>query len=439
MSTQPTPVKKHPDGLLYAVADGEATILGCTTPDAVHLDVPSHIVEEDAQYPVTAIGESAFSYLSALQTIALPPTLRRIGHGAFEYSGLSEVQLPDGLISLAPYAFFSCVRLSRVTLPAGGLDSLPEQVFGGCTALYRRGVTNLTRIRPEKIQRCGLQDLNKPITPAMPAAMPPSAGNMPGPVELLQRGMLLEEEGKHADAAIFYMQAHDLRAQVASASDLQARADDLRAITTAEYRLGVLLKLRLAPELNGDGSPRPSALELLHLACDTGDLADAMYHLGDLYAGGYSTEPNPAAALQYLSRAASIGHERACLDLAHAYLDGTLDHADSDTALQYLRRCAAFDGPYSAIATRDIALLEEADAMYQQMLRGDNGAAYTLYLLLRERPYALSKATAMDCLLKAADLMHPQAVDEMLAICDRAGDPASAYKWKLMQESLRRS
>jgi len=77
--------------------------------------------------------------------------------------------------------------------------------------------------------------------------------------------------------------------------------------------------------------------------------------------------------------------------------------------------------------------------MYQQMLRGDNGAAYTLYLLLRERPYALSKATAMDCLLKAADLMHPQAVDEMLAICDRAGDPASAYKWKLMQESLRRS
>lgn len=453
MSTNANPVKRYSEaGLLYTVNGGEATIVGCTQLNQAHLDIPSAIPDGTAQYPVTAIGEAAFSYMSALQTISLPATLRRIEHGAFEHSGLTEVQLYDGLTSLAPYAFFNCVKLSRVVLPASGLNGLPDQVFGGCTALYRRGVTNLNRIHKEDMSDCGLQDLNGPkeivtIVSGSGAAVGSAVGTAAAsprppvddsaPQELLRHGLELENEGKHSEAAAFYMQAHDLRAEVAGNVDLQTRVEALGAIAEAEYHLGVLLKLKLAPEKNGDGTSRPTAAELLHSAADTGNIADAMYHLGDLYAGGYGMQSDAAAALKYLKRAVAIGHERACLDLAFVYLDGTLEHANTDTALLYLRKCVEFSGPYAAIAAEELALLEEAAEMYRQMQRGDNGAAYTLYLLLKERPYALSKATAMDCLLKAADLHHPQAVDEMHRICVDAGDLASAYKWKSLQESLR--
>ena len=447
MSTNATPIKRYPDaGLLYVVSGDEATIVGCTVLNQAHLDIPSVIPDGAAQYRVTAIGEAAFSYMSALQSISLPATLQRIEHGAFEHSGLTEVQLHDGLTSLAPYAFFSCVKLSRVVLPSAGLNGLPEQVFGGCTALYRRGVSNLNRIHKEDMADCGLQDLNGPQivtvvsgggTAVSGTAAPRASVDDTAPQELLRRGLDLENENKPEDAAVYYMQAHDLRAEVAGNVDLETRVEDLHAIAEAEYRLGVLLKLKLAPEKNGDGTPRPTAAALLHSAADTGNIADAMYHLGDMYAGGYGIHADAAAALKYLKRAVAVGHERACLDLAYVYLDGTLDQANSDTALMYLRKCAAFEGPYAAIAAEDIPLLEEAADMYQQMQRGDNGAAYTLYLLLKERPHALSKATAMDCLLKAADLLHPQAVDEMHRLCVDAGDLASAYKWKSLQESLR--
>lgn len=359
MSTPAPLVRKHSDsGLLYTITDGEAAIVGCTLLNRPHLEIPAILSDGEAQYPVTAIGEAAFSYLPALRTIALPGTLRSIGHGAFEHSGLTEALLPDGLTFLGAYAFFHCTQLSRVVLPASGLRSLPEQVFGGCTTLLRRNVTHLSRLSQDDMARCGLQDLgaSDAAAPLLPIAAPARASSIgeTAPQELLQHGLQLEAEGKDSDAAAFYLQAHDLRTWFAAQEELPSRVEALSVIAEAEYRLGVLLKWGLAPEKNGDGSPRPTPAELLHLASDTGHIADAMYHLGDLYAMG----GDASAALRYLKKAAAIGHERACLDLAYAYLDGTLDHACSQTARMYLRKCAALGGPYAAVAAEELAHLE---------------------------------------------------------------------------------
>lgn len=366
MSAHAPRVRKSADTELFYTVDGEeATIVGACKLNASHLEIPAVITDGAARYRVTAIGEAAFSYQSALQTVALPPTLCRIEHGAFECSGLTEVQLHDGLTCLAPYAFWGCAHLSRVILPSKGLSALPEQVFGACPALQRSGVTNLNRIHLRDMQDCGLQDLtrrDKPsVTVVVNGAAPDSAPiDENSPEALLLRGQQLEAEGRTADAAVFYMQAHDLRAEAAGNVDMHTRVAETNAIAEAEYRLGVLLKLSLAPERNADGSPRPTAADLLHLAADTANLADAMYHLGDLYAGGYGMSPDPAAALRYLKRAAALGHERACLDLGFVYTDGTLDQPDFATARMYLSKCAAFDGSYSAIAEEELARLERA-------------------------------------------------------------------------------
>lgn len=364
MSNHANAVRKHPDtGLLYAVAGDEAVILGCTALNQTHLDIPAVISDDDGQHQVTAIGEAAFSYMSVLQTISLPATLTRIGLGAFEHSGLTEIQLQDGLTSIAPYAFFNCVRLTRVVLPARGLSGLPEQVFGGCTALFRKGVTNLNHIHMDDMRQCGLQDLNRReeriVTVIAGSGSPAAAPHVDenAPLELLEHGLRLEAEGRSKDAAVFYMQAHDLRDEAAGNVDLHSRVEEINAIAEAECRLGVLLKLGLAPEKNADDTPRPTAAELLHFAADTGSIAEAMYHLGDMYAGGYGMKADPACALRYLKKAVALGHERACLDLGFVYLDGTLDQADPDAARLYLSKCAEFDGPYAAIAREELARL----------------------------------------------------------------------------------
>jgi len=367
MSEQPRTIHRHPaSGLLYVINGDEASIVGCMLHNQAHLDIPATITEGETPYRVTDIGEAAFSYMSALRTITLPPSLLSISHGAFEHSGLTEITLHDGLTSLAPYAFFGCVKLNKVVLPRS-LTSLPAGCFGSCDVLTSGNVEGLERIPAANRSECGLT-VNH-ILPEVPeyTRRHGFAPIQPPPAEsaartLLQQGQMLEADGQYPGAAMYYIQAHHLRKCAAAEADLPTRLESLNAIAEAEYRLGVLLKLGLAPIRNEDGSLRPTAAELLQAAADVGHIADAMYHLGDLYAGGYALKPDPAMALMYLKKAAAIGHERACLDLAYIYLDGTLDKVSADVALMYLHKCAAFDGPYAAIAREELTQVAGSDA-----------------------------------------------------------------------------
>ncbi|MBQ7849400.1 MAG: leucine-rich repeat protein [Clostridia bacterium] len=350
MSNPTSMIRRDADaGLLFTTHGSEATIVGCTAMSTTHLDIPPIVKDGSSQFQVTGIGEAAFSYMTELKTIAIPSTLTRIGHGAFEASGLTEIRLHSGVADLSPYAFFNCVHLSHVGLPNSGMIHLPREIFGGCTALQRGDVENLHFVPEEDVEESGL--------PAMPHTAPgswlssgPAADFDGSPAGLLRQGRQLESEQRPVEAAEYYVQAHRLRPAVSRNPNLEAKLAELQAITEAEYRLGVLLKLGLAPEKDMDGSTRPTAVELLRSVADTGSIADAAYHLGDLYAGGYGMQPNRADALKYLKKAANLGHERACLDLAYIYLDGTLDHASLRAAHLYFEKCAAMNGPYAVLA-----------------------------------------------------------------------------------------
>lgn len=117
--------------LVYTVADGEATVIGYLG-SANIVDVPA-ITEEG--YPVTAIGEGAFSDCTTLRRVNLPESVKRIDDDAF--SGcefINTIMIPDGVSYIGSGAFEGCEALESIALP-GELTYLGAGAFSGCTHL----------------------------------------------------------------------------------------------------------------------------------------------------------------------------------------------------------------------------------------------------------------------------------------------------------------
>lgn len=81
-----------------------------------------------------AVGSQAFYGAEALLKIRFPEGLKSIGDWAFFNTGVSEIVLPESLVSLGGSAFSSCMNLTSVTLPIG-LKSLGERAFSACESL----------------------------------------------------------------------------------------------------------------------------------------------------------------------------------------------------------------------------------------------------------------------------------------------------------------
>ena len=126
---------------LYAEWDGEGTrwpfefeekngemIITAFTGKETQLTIPESI----HGLPVTEIGDSAFAG-TALASITLPDTVRRVGWRAFAGTNLTSVALP-GVEAIAEAAFADCAELREISLPAT-LTSMGDRAFDGCGAL----------------------------------------------------------------------------------------------------------------------------------------------------------------------------------------------------------------------------------------------------------------------------------------------------------------
>ena len=104
-------------------------------------------IEEIRFSTKTSIGNYAFSYCYALQSVTIPGSVTSIGDYALNscYT-LQSVTIPGSVTSIGNYVFSSCYTLQSVTIP-GSVTSIGNNAFPYCDALQSvtipEGVTSI--------------------------------------------------------------------------------------------------------------------------------------------------------------------------------------------------------------------------------------------------------------------------------------------------------
>ena len=82
---------------------------------------------------VESLGNFCFSDCYNLTTVTLPSSLKEIGGGAFQGTGLKEIEIPSGVKVIERYTFQS-YQLVKVSLPKT-LKRIESYAFSGCAML----------------------------------------------------------------------------------------------------------------------------------------------------------------------------------------------------------------------------------------------------------------------------------------------------------------
>ncbi|MDO4565571.1 MAG: leucine-rich repeat domain-containing protein [Clostridia bacterium] len=84
---------------------------------------------------VETIAPFAFHECAKLVSITMPDSVERVDEGAFYLcQSLEEIELSDNIVYLGDSTFESCEKLRRIELPKG-ITTIPEYTFYGCDAL----------------------------------------------------------------------------------------------------------------------------------------------------------------------------------------------------------------------------------------------------------------------------------------------------------------
>ena len=83
---------------------------------------------------VTSIGEQAFYFCAALESVEFSENLQSIGYRAFAATALYEIDLPSTFIEVQEAAFMSCGNLKLATF-RGSVQTLAKDAFLGCSTL----------------------------------------------------------------------------------------------------------------------------------------------------------------------------------------------------------------------------------------------------------------------------------------------------------------
>ena len=159
------------DGIYYNINGNEATVTyyGSSPYDASHsysgsVVIPATVTYSGTTYPVTAIGNSAFSDCSGLISIDIPNSVTSIGGGAFFYcSSLTSIDIPNSVTEIGMNAFNSCTGLTSIVMPEY-LTKINEGTFSDCTSLTGIDIPNsVTEIGNFAFYKCsGLTSIDIP-------------------------------------------------------------------------------------------------------------------------------------------------------------------------------------------------------------------------------------------------------------------------------------
>ena len=132
---------------------------------AGEISIPTTIIYNGKDYPVTRIGKNAFISSGGLTgSLTIPNTVVSIGENAFlACSGLTELHLGNSLDTIGPAAFYGCKGFTgSLTIP-NSVRVIETAAFYGCTG-FNGALTignSLTRIEDAAFYKCrGFSSLN---------------------------------------------------------------------------------------------------------------------------------------------------------------------------------------------------------------------------------------------------------------------------------------
>ena len=130
---------QNPVSTSYTVKEGTKSIAGSVFSNAgqlTQIQLPDSLV---------SIGNNAFYGCSVLPEITLPENLRFIGDSAFTLcTALTDITLPDSLTYIGTGAFSNCVALTSVEIPEN-VSEIGMAAFATCTSLTEIQVSPLNQ------------------------------------------------------------------------------------------------------------------------------------------------------------------------------------------------------------------------------------------------------------------------------------------------------
>ncbi|MBQ0156904.1 MAG: leucine-rich repeat domain-containing protein, partial [Bacteroidales bacterium] len=120
----------------YDDGHAEATYGTLQSPENYSGDIQirSKVQLNGKDYTVTAIGEDAFYACSKLTSVNIPTTVKSIGNSAFYGTGITDIDIPNSVISIDDNAFQECMDLVSVSF-SNNLSTLGSKVFYNCDKL----------------------------------------------------------------------------------------------------------------------------------------------------------------------------------------------------------------------------------------------------------------------------------------------------------------
>lgn len=102
---------------------------------------------------VDSIGGQAFASCTNLKTVIMPDSMRYLGGDRYEYSssrtffgsGITSIDIPEGITGIYEETFANCEALEKVTLP-NSMPTLWPDAFGYCSSLKEVNWENLGQV-----------------------------------------------------------------------------------------------------------------------------------------------------------------------------------------------------------------------------------------------------------------------------------------------------
>ncbi|MGN0531709.1 MAG: leucine-rich repeat domain-containing protein [Eubacterium sp.] len=150
----------YDDSTATLTISGTGDMLDFCFADTEYAERVTAIVVEEG---ITAICENAFLECYNITDVCLPDTLVTIGACAFyDCQSLTEVSIPNGVCSIIEGAFRNCIALEKINIP-DSVTKISPSTFYNCTGLKHIDIPDsVTAIEDYAFQSSGLVELTVP-------------------------------------------------------------------------------------------------------------------------------------------------------------------------------------------------------------------------------------------------------------------------------------